>query len=108
MKAAGSPWFSNFVRDRFKKNNNFQSKGVPIFTSKKKKQVLKENQKTILHMVVLESTIPNFRTKTPAVFFFRNPEIPREKKNRKIGPHRGRKEIVCGYKEKKNHTPLVL
>ena len=81
MKAAGSPRFSDFVRERSKKNNNFQSKGVPIFTSKKKKQVLKENQKTILHMVVLESTIPNFRTKTPAVFFsFRNPEIEREKK----------------------------
>ena len=58
-------------------------------------------------MVVLESTIPNFRTKTPAVFFLS--EIPKsrgKKKPRKIGPHRGRKEIVCGYKEEKKPYPF--
>ena len=36
-----------------------------------------------------------------AVFFF---QIPREKKNRKIVLHRGRKEIVCDNQEKKKKT----
>ena len=88
-----SPSCRDSYRSGFQKNQ--------LFYSKREKSTRKSKNRPTYCVfgifALLGQNLPRF--------FFS--QIPREKKTRKIAHFRGRKEIVCDNREKKNHTPLL-